>query len=264
MPPRLPPRTPLSPDARRLLVERCRTQPITRVAKEMGISRTTASKWVNRYQRYGEIGLLDRSPTPIRQPAATPGWLVRRIESMRRAHSWSAARIAEELAQAGTPVGRRTVSRLINQLGLSARSSSPITAGEKPRRRQPVITTRPGQVVHLIARRRDPDRGSHSDVVFLHAAVDSYSGLGYTEELPDDHTKTVDAFLSRAKARFAAHGIDRIERVVDQSGASYRAGAYSEAVGANGPGTPHADTTQIQPRVTDKGDQWNLSSRSLL
>lgn len=256
MPPQLSSRTSLSPDARRLLVERCRTQPITRVAKEMGISRTTASKWVNRYRQYGDIGLWDRSPAPIRQPSATPRWLVQRIESMRREHSWSAARIAEELAQAGTPVGRRTVSRLINHLGLSARSSSPLTAGEELRRRQPVTATRPGQVVHLVARRRGPDRGSHPDGVFLHAAVDSYSRLGYTEQLPDDHPRTVDAFLNRAKARFAAHGITRIERVVDQSGATYRAGASARLSDHTAPAHFTHDTTQ--PRVTDEGDQWNL------
>lgn len=54
----------------------------------MGISRVTASKWVNRYRRYGEIGLLDRSSAPVRQPTATPGRLVERIESMRREHKW--------------------------------------------------------------------------------------------------------------------------------------------------------------------------------
>lgn len=36
-----------------------RTQPIAHVVAEMGISRTTASKWVNRYRRHGEL-----SPQP--------------------------------------------------------------------------------------------------------------------------------------------------------------------------------------------------------
>lgn len=38
------------------------TAPIAHVAAEMGISRACASKWVNRYRRYGEVGLLDRPP----------------------------------------------------------------------------------------------------------------------------------------------------------------------------------------------------------
>jgi hypothetical protein len=48
----------------------------------MGISRATASKWVNRYQaKFGELGLLDRSSAPVRQPTATLGETVARIES---------------------------------------------------------------------------------------------------------------------------------------------------------------------------------------
>jgi len=39
---------PLTPEGRMRLVMRCRTPPIAHVAAEMGISRATASKWVNR------------------------------------------------------------------------------------------------------------------------------------------------------------------------------------------------------------------------
>lgn len=62
---------PLSFEGRLRLVERCRTRPIAHVAAEMGMSRACASKWVNRYRRYGEIGLYDRSSTPRRQPNIT-------------------------------------------------------------------------------------------------------------------------------------------------------------------------------------------------
>jgi hypothetical protein len=37
----------------------------------MAVSRATASKWVNRYRQFGELGLLDRSSAPTRQPTAT-------------------------------------------------------------------------------------------------------------------------------------------------------------------------------------------------
>jgi transposase len=109
--------SPLTPEGRRRLVERCRTRPIAHIAAEMGISRATASKWVNRYRRYGELGLLDRSSAPLEQPTATAGQVVERIESMRREHKWSAARIAFELGREGVPVSRRTVTRLLARLG---------------------------------------------------------------------------------------------------------------------------------------------------
>jgi transposase-like protein len=71
---------PLSVEGRRRLVERYRTRPIAHVAAEMGISRATASKWVNRYRQFGELGLRDRSSAPRRQPSVTPGDVVGRIE----------------------------------------------------------------------------------------------------------------------------------------------------------------------------------------
>lgn len=55
---------PLSVEGRRRLVQRCRTRPIAHVAAEMGISRQCASKWVNRYRRFGEAGLLDHPSVP--------------------------------------------------------------------------------------------------------------------------------------------------------------------------------------------------------
>lgn len=77
---------PLTPEGRNRLIERCRTRPIAHVAAEMGISRATASKWVNHYRRFGEIGLLDRSSAPLRRPTAIPGDAVARIEQLRREH----------------------------------------------------------------------------------------------------------------------------------------------------------------------------------
>ncbi len=46
----------------------------------MGISRQCASKWVNRFRRYGELGLHDRSSVPRRQPTATATDVLVRIE----------------------------------------------------------------------------------------------------------------------------------------------------------------------------------------
>ncbi|OPX12450.1 hypothetical protein B1964_21515 [Gordonia sp. i37] len=54
---------PLTLEGRRRLIERTRTRPIAHVAAEMGISRATASKWVNRYRRFGELGPVDRAST---------------------------------------------------------------------------------------------------------------------------------------------------------------------------------------------------------
>jgi transposase len=92
---------PLSMEGRRRLVERCRTRPIAHVTAEMGISRACASKWVNRWRRFGQAGLQDRSSVPHRSPTATRDWVVEQIEIWRRNHKWSAQRITDELVGLG-------------------------------------------------------------------------------------------------------------------------------------------------------------------
>src|SRR5918994_5675367 len=68
---------PLSFEGRLRLVERCRRRPISHVAAEMGSSRACASKWVNRWRRYAEVGLAgcdsDTSKIPRRtEPQPVP------------------------------------------------------------------------------------------------------------------------------------------------------------------------------------------------
>lgn len=112
---------PLSIEGRRRLVRRCKDRPIAHVAAEMGISRACASKWVNRWRKHGEVGLQDRSSTPRSQPTATPSDLVKQIEAMRREHKWSASRITFEINETGIAISRRTVTRLLAQIGLNRR-----------------------------------------------------------------------------------------------------------------------------------------------
>lgn len=267
---------PLTVEGRRRLIERCRTRPIAHVAAEMSISRATASKWVNRYNRFGEAGLVDRSSTPDRQPTATPGRLVQRIESMRREHKWSASRIAFELGQDGSQLSRRTVTRLLAQLGLSRRRFIDPN-GETNRETQKIIAERPGHMVHIDVKKtgRIPDgggwrvhgkgsakakavartktRGTTTGYVFLHSAIDGYSRLAYTEALPDEKATTAVSFLDRARVWFAAHGITHIERIVTDNGSCYRAHAFADAVGA----ARHQRITPYTPRHNGKVERYN-------
>ena len=139
---------PLSPEGRRRLIERCRSRPIAHVAAEMGISRAYASTWVNRYRRHGELGLLDRSSAPRRQPTATATDVVVRIEHLRRVRKWSAARIAFELQTEGIALSRRTVSRHLNVLGMNRRRSID-PGGETNRQPRRITARRPGHMAHV-------------------------------------------------------------------------------------------------------------------
>lgn len=187
--------SPLTVEGRRRLIERCRTRPLAHVAAEMGISRATASKWVGRYRRFGEVGLHDRASTPIRQPTATRNEVVVMIEAMRRHHKWSASRIAFELDQRGISVSRRTVTRLLAHLGLNRRKIIDPT-GATNREPQKIVAERPGHMMHIDVKKtgRIPDgggwrvhgkgsieakkvartkkRGAKTGYVFLHSAID--------------------------------------------------------------------------------------------
>lgn len=67
----------------------------------------------------------------------------------------------------------------------------------------------------------------------MHCAIDDHSRLAYSEIHPDERAQTRAGFLQRAAAWFAAHGIDRIERVMTDNAWAYRwleAGVHIEAV----------------------------------
>lgn len=267
---------PLSIEGRWRLVQRCEDRPIAHVAAEMGISRACASKWVNRYRRFGEIGLEDRSSAPRRQPSATPAQVVAQIESMRRQRKWSAARIAFELGQHGVTISRRTVSRHLIALGLNRRRYID-TDGQTNRTPQSITARRPGDMVHVDVKKvgRIPDgggwrvhgkgseqakavavataAGAKAGYVFLHTALDGFSRLAYTEALPDEKTVTAIGFMHRARVWFAAHGITHIQRIVTDNGACYRAKDFARVLH----GARHQRIAPYTPRHNGKVERYH-------
>ncbi len=154
------PNDPLTLEGRRRLVERCQTRPIAHVAAEMGISRQCASKWVKRFRAEGEAGLLDRASTPHHQPTVTPPPIIARIETLRREHKYSAARIRHELTVVGVEISVRTVSRILKRLGLHRRKFID-PSGEINRAPTPIIARYKGHMVHVDVKKvgKIPDGG---------------------------------------------------------------------------------------------------------
>ncbi|WP_407942483.1 helix-turn-helix domain-containing protein [Nocardia salmonicida] len=118
------------------------------VAAEMGISRQCASNWVNRFRRYGDLGLGDRSSTRHRSPTAISTQVVTPVEALRRNWKWSARRIQAELASEGAHVSVRTVGRHLVRLGLNRRCFLDPT-GDTNRASRPIIARRPGHMIHV-------------------------------------------------------------------------------------------------------------------
>ena len=65
---------------------------------------------------------------------------------------------------------------------------------------------------------------------YVHSVVDDHSRLAHSEILPDEHGPTCAAFLTRAAAYFAAHGITRIERVMTDDAWNYTHSREMKAV----------------------------------
>jgi transposase InsO family protein len=266
----------LSYEGRLRLVRRCQRRPISHVAAEMGISRACASKWVNRWRRFGELGLRDRSSTPHHSPRATPAWVIERIETWRRDNKWSATRITHELAELGFRINRRTVTRHLTQLGLGQRRFLD-PCGDTNRIPRRIIARWPGHMVHLDVKKvgripdgggwrihgKDSDQkravvraknaGARAGYVYLHSIVDGFSRLAYTEPLDDEKGATAAEFLARAKVWFAAHGITHIHRVVTDNGACYRSKDFARIVGKR---TRHQKTRPFTPRHNGKAERY--------
>lgn len=246
---------PLTPEGRRRAVEEVldRGRPVSHVAGEFRISRTTLSKWVGRYRAHGPAGLEDASSAPAHRPTRVPAWVVELIESWRREHKWTARRIAHELAESrGYRCAVRTVTRWLHRLGLNRlRDITP--AGDTLRAPGTITARYPGHMLHMDVKKvgKIPDgggwrahgRGSDQarasrrgrgrtplDYTYLHSIEDGFSRLTDTEPLGDETAATTIGFFHRARVFFDAHGITRITRLVTDNGANYTAKAFERSV----------------------------------
>ena len=210
------------------------------IAAAMGISRKCVRTWITRFEDEGEAGLADRSSRPHTSPARTPLEVENRIVGLRRRERRGPDWLGAEL---GVPA--RTVSRVLARRGLPALAALDPMTGQVIRASKVTAVryerSRPGELVHMDVKKlgRIPDGGGwrahgraagsssrrRETVVgydYVHSLVDDHSRLAYSEILPDEKGMTCAAFLARAAAYFADHGIDRIERVMTDNAWAYR------------------------------------------
>ena len=210
------------------------------IAAAMGISRKCVRTWIARYAVEGEAGLVDRSSRPHTSPTRTPAEVEDRIVELRDRERNGPDRIGAEL---GVPA--RTVSRVLARRGQPRLCElDPMTGQVIRSSKQTAVRyerSRPGELVHMDVKKlgRIPDgggwrahgRGASSisrdrdtkvGYDYVHSLVDDYSRLAYSEVLPDEKGATCAGFLARAAAYFAAHGIDRIERVMTDNAWAYK------------------------------------------
>src|SRR5437763_10420270 len=221
------------PNSRRLLVRRVLEQgwSVRSAAEAAGVSERTVYRWLARWRRDGEAGLLDRSSRPHHSPRQLPARNVELIRSLRKLRM-TAVEIAEMLGLALS-----TVSLWLKRIGLGKRSR--LDPPEPPNRYE---RRHPGELVHvdikklgriLVAGHRVTgstkgrilkSRGGGGRGIAgwecVHVMVDDFSRLAYAEVLPDERGETTVAFLKRGIAWFKTLGV-HVERVMTDNGSPY-------------------------------------------
>jgi len=263
----------LTPAGRLILCERIASgRPVAHVAPEMGISRATAHKWWRRFLAEGVAGLVDRSSRPLRSPRRVPVALERRVERLRRREKLGPVRIGHRV---GMPSS--TVHRVLVRLGLARLAWLDRPTGRVIRRYERAW---PGELVHLDVKKLGKIRpggghrahgrdsalaraqhtaaqriGGRVGYDYVHSAVDDHTRLAYSEVLPDETGPTCAAFLRRAGAFFAAHGIT-VERVMTDNALAYRRSGDFRAALAD-LGARHLLIQPWRPQTNGKVERFN-------
>lgn len=196
----------------------------------MGISRTTAHKWVRRWKQEGQAGLADRSSRPRQTPHRTAASVEARVCRLRQDRKPGLARIGPILGLPPSTVHRILTRHRLNRLAFLDRPT-----GEVIRRYE---RARPGEPVHVDMKKpghipagdghkalgRQAGQANRSSVGFdhIHSAADDHTRPAYSEIHSDEKATTCAAFLRRAAAFFAACGIHRVERVLTDNARPYR------------------------------------------
>jgi transposase-like protein len=254
----------LTPVGRLTLVKRLEAgRPVRVTAGEMGVSHTTAYRWWARYRAEGERGLVDRSSRPRRSPARTPVAVEARVVELRRQRRWGPARIGPAVELSSS-----TVHRVLARHGLARLAWLDRPTGRVIRRYE---RSQPGELVHVDVKKLGaipegggwrahgraacPDRRRQTGWEYVHSAVDDHSRLAYSEICADERAATCAAFLERATAFFAAHGI-RVERVLTDNAFAYRYGRAWQAVLARH-GIAQRFCRPYRPQTNGKVERFN-------
>lgn len=260
---------------RLLLVERVRVhgRPIAHVAKELGVSRQCAHRWVARFDAEGEAGLAERSSRPHKSPTRTSRRVENRVLACRRKQRRGQDWIADE-----TGVPARTVNRILARHHIPRLAEcDPLTGAVIRASRASTCRyerERPGELIHADVKKigKIPTGGgwkAHGRSMgstwagkkarigydYIHSAVDDHSRLAYSEILADETGPTTAGFLARAIAFFASHGIT-VQRLMTDNHWSYKKSTDVAAVLADA-GVRHVFIKAHCPWQNGKVERFN-------
>lgn len=111
-------------------------QPIAQAARDFGISRKTAYKWLERFDHHKP--LHDHSRKPLRSPTRTPNELEAAVLAVRDQFGWGPRKIAAYLANHHQPtVPVRTAAAILHRHGRITPTPPPPPAPQRFERAQP-------------------------------------------------------------------------------------------------------------------------------
>jgi len=244
-----------------------RSWTIRAAARAAEVSERTCAKWVARYRAEGELGLLDRSSAPKRVANRTDERTVEAIVALRRLR-FSGPEIAEVLER---PLS--TVSGILTRIGMGTLGRLGLEPAERYER------DRPGELIHIDVkklgriqggagkrvrdgmrqhynpRRNDRDGKARGTVGwdYVHIAIDDCTRLAYAEVLPDEKATSAVAFLRRAIAFFARHGVTA-EAVMTDNGSAYRSTIH--AIACRTLRLRHLRTRAYRPQTNGKAERF--------
>lgn len=246
---------------RQLLVQRVEIlgKPVAMVATELGISRTTAYKWLRRYRTEGDAGLAERSSRPHRSPRAPRRVTVERILAARIETGYGPHRLAY---LTGRP--RSTIGDVLRRAGMSRLDHGDKLTGAPVR----YVACHPGALLHQDHKKlgRVPDGGGHRVLGRANAPsrhrgdgydhfeilIDDASRLGFVVQVPDERPASAVMALEQAAAALAGQGV-HVERVLTDNGGAYRSRAYAAAMARIG--ARHKRTRPYRPQTNGKAER---------
>ncbi len=232
---------------------------ISEAAMSAGVSARTCRKWVRRFRRDGELGLLDRSSAPRHVANRTAERRIAVIAALRRLRM-TGPEISEVLDM---PVS--TVSGILTRIGLGKLGGVGLERAVRYERQ------RPGELLHIDVKKlgriarpghrvlgRQSAGGHHrrryeQGWEYCHVAVDDCTRLAYVEVLTDEQATTAIAFLRRAVAFYARHGVT-VERVITDNGSAYRSTLH--AITCRTLGIRHLRTRPYRPQTNGKAERF--------
>lgn len=245
------------PKSRKLLCDRVRLQgwKVREAAQAAGVSERTGFKWLARYDRDGEAGLIDLSSRPHSTPVAVSEERISAIAGLRRLRM-TGAQIAGALSMPTS-----TVATVLRRLGIGRLSN--LEPEEPPNRYE---RRHPGELVHIdvkkLGRFRHPGHRVHGDRSsrsrragweYVHVCVDDATRVAYVEVLSDEKAITAIGFLRRAMAFYRSMGVE-VQRVMTDNGAPYVSFAHAAACRALG--LRHIRTRPYRPRTNGKAERF--------